>query len=900
MTKVRKTTRKGRAKKHATRIQPLRPARVPVRHPELLLPPDGPVRPDGAGRHAVVSGWLKLHAPGLRSLAVFGSVALLLLTTLFWAVLSARIHSGNADQLVDAYMFESAAAFNGALFPGTHSFLLKWPVFVLMAAAGNSLLVFEVATVLLALVTVGVTAYVLYRINPRPLVFSGLCLAMASVLLMVPTEPYAGALLPTNFAMTTTRNIEYLLLLGVIYCALRARSVRNWWVAGAIGLTALLVASDKLYTPLLVGGAAGAGLWFYMRSRGLIWSAARLLVAALAGILVAWLALYLINLSGLTTIAKESAASPFALLTDPVRILVAAVYGVLGVLTNLGANPVTDVLILRDIPAALASRLFGAATPAYAVNLVVTLVGLGAVIGQLRRPQPDIWSRMVVVLAVVSGCALGIFILTDHYYPVDSRYLTVWFFLIFMALAVRLRTVTVPSGRGVLVLGVLLAAVGLATFDAYGRYEHSRAVSRDRVALTRSVADTLHGLGVTRVIGDYWYVMPVKARSAGQMTAVPVDPCTTAREVLNSRAWYGGEFAGPTAYLAVRDSPDGNTYGGCTVAQISGQYGVPTNILTVPDHPKALLLIYGQGAEPPEPATTDRVKVAGAVAKPRDSSDIAPIADRQTCAKGTTLMIAAHQDDDLLFMNPDMLNDIESGRCIRAVFLTAGDAGSEFGYWYKREQGSRAAYARMFGVKDTWRQEYRQLAGQKISVRTLQGVPRLSVVSLRLPDGGLHGQGYERTDGQSLRRLQHKEIESLGSIDGKARYDADGLVAALAALLKTDRPDVVRTQYVGDAEHAEDHSDHQAAGYFTQLAVERYKAGVDMAAYLGYSQRHLPVNLSPEDIARKQDIFFIYAAHDKAVCASEEACAASETYGNYLLRQYRAGQAPPTDPLPTE
>lgn len=900
MTKVRKNSRKGRARKHATRIQPLRPAHVPVRHPELLHPPDGPIRPDGTGRYVVVSDWLRLHANGLRKLAVFGSVTLLLLTTLFWAVLSARIHSGNADQLVDAYMFESPAAFNGALFPGTHSFLLKWPVFVVMAAAGNSLLVFEVATVLLTLVTVGATAYVLYRINPRPLAFSGLCLAMASVLLMVPTEPYAGALLPTNFAMTTTRNIEYLLLLGAIYCALRARSLRDWWLAGAVGLTALLIASDKLYAPLLVGGAAGAGLWFFMRSRGLTWSAVRLLVAALAGILAAWLALYLMNLAGLTTIAKESAASPFALLTDPVQILIAAVYGVLGVLTNLGANPVTDVLVLRDVPAALVGRLFGAATPAYAVNLAVVLVGLGAVVGLLRRPQPDIWSRMVVVLAAVCACAFGIFVLTDHYYPVDSRYLTVWFFLIFMALAARLRTVTVSAGRGVLVLAVLLAAVGLAAFDAYGRYEHTVAVNRDRVALTRSVADTLQGLGITRVIGDYWYVMPVKAQSPGQMTAVPVDPCTTAREVLNSRAWYGGTFTGSTAYLAVRDTADGNTYGGCTVAQISGQYGVPTNILTVPDHPNALLLIYGQGAEPPQPATTDRAKTGGAAGKPWDSTDIAPIAGRQTCTKGTTLMIAAHQDDDLLFMNPDILNDIESDRCIRAVFLTAGDAGSDFGYWYKREQGSRAAYARMFGVKDTWRQEYRQLAGQQVSVRTLQGVPRLSVVSLRLPDGGLHGQGYERTDGQSLRRLQHKQIESLASIDGKARYDSDGLVAALTALLKTDQPDVVRTQYVGDAEYAEDHSDHQAAGYFTRLAVERYSVEVDVAAYLGYSQRHLPVNLSQQDIARKKDIFFIYAAHDKAVCASEEACSASETYGNYLLRQYQAGQTPPAELVPTE
>ncbi len=39
---------------------------------------------------------------------------------------------------------------------------------------------------------------------------------------------------------------------------------------------------------------------------------------------------------------------------------------------------------------------------------------------------------------------------------------------------------------------------------------------------------------------------------------------------------------------------------------------------------------------------------------------------------GGALTIVAHPDDDLLFLNPDILRDIEAGRCARTVFVTAG------------------------------------------------------------------------------------------------------------------------------------------------------------------------------------------------------------------------------------
>src|ERR1700694_2302046 len=47
-----------------------------------------------------------------------------------------------------------------------------------------------------------------------------------------------------------------------------------------------------------------------------------------------------------------------------------------------------------------------------------------------------------------------------------------------------------------------------------------------------------------------------------------------------------------------------------------------------------------------------------------------------SATSGTTLNIVAHEDDDLLFLSPDLLHAIQAGRAVRTVFVTAGDSGA--------------------------------------------------------------------------------------------------------------------------------------------------------------------------------------------------------------------------------
>ena len=59
------------------------------------------------------------------------------------------------------------------------------------------------------------------------------------------------------------------------------------------------------------------------------------------------------------------------------------------------------------------------------------------------------------------------------------------------------------------------------------------------------------------------------------------------------------------------------------------------------------------------------------------------------CPQGTTLNFVAHEDDDLLFLSPDLLHDLHNGKCVTTVLLTAGDAGDVSSYWLGREDGSK-------------------------------------------------------------------------------------------------------------------------------------------------------------------------------------------------------------------
>ena len=117
------------------------------------------------------------------------------------------------------------------------------------------------------------------------------------------------------------------------------------------------------------------------------------------------------------------------------------------------------------------------------------------------------------------------------------------------------------------------------------------------------------------------------------------------------------------------------------------------------------------------------------------------------------MYVVAHQDDDILFQSPGLLRTIASGRCVRTVFVTAGDDGKSRSYWEGREAGAQAAYAQLAGVADAWEEATLDANGHTLALKTLTAQPRVSLVFMRLPDGGLTGGGFASHGNQSLRKL---------------------------------------------------------------------------------------------------------------------------------------------------
>ena len=66
--------------------------------------------------------------------------------------------------------------------------------------------------------------------------------------------------------------------------------------------------------------------------------------------------------------------------------------------------------------------------------------------------------------------------------------------------------------------------------------------------------------------------------------------------------------------------------------------------------------------------------------------------------------VLAHQDDDLIFANPDIAESIAAGNTVSIIYTTSGldTATDSTAYWLARLNGERAAYAQMAGVANTW------------------------------------------------------------------------------------------------------------------------------------------------------------------------------------------------------
>jgi LmbE family N-acetylglucosaminyl deacetylase len=726
-----------------------------------------------------------------------------------------------------------------------------------------------------------------------------MCLVLAALLLAIPTQPYAGAALPVNMAMLTTRNLEYVIFLAALLMVSRmpAISVKSWRLWVATGLLGLLIASDGLFLSLSVGSALLA-LFVYgvRRNRQLVRFAGTWLLVGVGGAALALGLQWAMN-AWLLHVVGGGTASPYNLVANVHDLVLGVAYAVMGLLTNLGANPAFDAIELKQIPSHAWAHLWSLGGVAYLVNLAVAGYSLYTVQklirSSLRRPSKELLldepARFASMLVMASVVALITFVATNHYYPVDARYLAISFFAVIVTLAVYLRRQPWVPRRAPIIAAVLIAGILSGLFATWGNYKdelNATATIRsrnDKVAAAMQQHDSDNVL-----LGDYWRVLPIRQAGHNSFDAFPLSGCTDTRDVLTSTAWRPDADSSTFAYLLSYDThtPD---FPSCTLQQVVNRYGKPNASTVIDgtlDAPREVLLFYDHGIN----SNPSSRLAPPATVVPTTLGDY-PV--KPTCAGKTILTTVAHEDDDLLFMNPDHLHAVRAGDCLRTLYITAGDAGGDKPYWLGREKGSEEAYKTMIDdPNDIWVERIVKLANNEyLMIATPRGRPDVSLLFLRLPDGNLNGMGFRQTHFQSLAHLESGKIPTITGVDGQSTFSKASLVTALEQIISFYKPDEIHTQVpVNLSKKFPDHSDHLSVGNLTRGAYDQYKVSGGQDAplkyYIGYPIHASTPNVLGQDYQDKARIFFAYARYDDGVCGNFVTCDTRSAYGEYLKRQY--------------
>lgn len=252
---------------------------------------------------------------------------------------------------------------------------------------------------------------------------------------------------------------------------------------------------------------------------------------------------------------------------------------------------------------------------------------------------------------------------------------------------------------------------------------------------------------------------------------------------------------------------------------------------------------------------------------PAMRAEAVPVSTTPDSCTSHQLQMVAHPDDDLLFMNPDIIREVERGACVRTVYLTTGDANRDASYWLLREEGIRAAYATMAGADDAWTMGTLTVEGRELQLATLEDAPGISLVFMHLPDGNRRGTGNAIHGHQSLMRLWLGEIETIDAVDGAQSYTSAELRRTLTGIIDDFHTDTLRAQDWTIDFRTGDNADHTAAAQYVRAAAAHATHAHELLGYAGYPSWTQPANVNGRELGLKADAIMAYAEHDPKMCA---------------------------------
>ncbi|MBD0258348.1 MAG: PIG-L family deacetylase [Cytophagales bacterium] len=226
----------------------------------------------------------------------------------------------------------------------------------------------------------------------------------------------------------------------------------------------------------------------------------------------------------------------------------------------------------------------------------------------------------------------------------------------------------------------------------------------------------------------------------------------------------------------------------------------------------------------------------------------------------------AHQDDWQLFMDPNISADLTNPHCKTiVVHVTAGDGGEDEKYWKARERAavSSLVFRLSNGPPPAVGEQYVRLLDKSIyCVRA----GNCALYFLRLPDGGMKGNGFGRYAHASTARLREGGISGITSVDGLNTYHHfDELTALVDALLDREvaesgmaRAGSLRMNLpeVDPVLNPNDHNDHLNTALLFQR-TGRY-ASAEKYAFVHYDIQYAGSDLQGEALFWKAGMFSVY------------------------------------------
>ncbi|HEV7555656.1 MAG TPA: PIG-L family deacetylase, partial [Kofleriaceae bacterium] len=248
--------------------------------------------------------------------------------------------------------------------------------------------------------------------------------------------------------------------------------------------------------------------------------------------------------------------------------------------------------------------------------------------------------------------------------------------------------------------------------------------------------------------------------------------------------------------------------------------------------------------------------------------------------QGHDLVIVAHQDDDLLFMQPDQLDAVRSGIGVTTVYVTAGNGDKGADVANDRYRGLMSAYSAATGL-DQWFCGWTSVAEHIAEHCRLEGA-NLSLLFLGYPDGSA-----DTPPDDSLLHLWEGQVTGADTIAYRvAHYDQRELIGTIASIIETTMPSTIRTLEVS-ATHGRDDEDHMIVGALTLLGAALADSPAEILSYRGYNTESEPVNTLDAAFAPSEDVFAHYDACATGCAACGQSCATIEDdEATWLHRRY--------------